>query len=510
MKHYDAVVIGSGVGGLAAGAVLAKNGLNVAVLEKNHCPGGVANSFRRGRFEFEISLHELCGFGPPENPVGSSRRVLDALGLSDRIEWARVPEAYRLITFAEDSPIDAVMPFGTRAFADALESYAPGSRGPAEKAFALAGEIRRALSDLGRASGPEEKRACLLSHPDFLRAAGLSVDEGLRQLGMPERGADIMKGYWAYLFTDCSELSFLHYLNMVNSYIELGSVIPKNRSLELTNAFAGYIRERGGDVLTDSEVTRIMCEGGAVRGVRTRSGAEYAADGVVCNISPLSVYSLLLEEGDVTAFDRKKTNARELSGRGFCVYLGLDRSARELGLENYSYFIYPDMDTASQYRSAGSTATNLIQNTVCQNAADEEASPPGTCILTMTTLFSSDVWGGVAPEDYHAEKDAFAARMISVFEKATGISISHHIEEMEVAAPQTFARYIGSPEGAIYGYKAASWDSILARKLMDGKDSDIRGLYFAGGFGMNLNGYSSAMSSGMDAAERLLGRRDAR
>ena len=507
MPQFDALVIGAGVGGLAAGATLAKHGLKTAVLEKNHTPGGVANSFRRGRFEFEISLHELCGFGPDERPYGSARKVLDALGLSDRIDWVKIPEAYRLITFDGAERIDATLPFGIDAYADAVERYAPGSRAAVKNAFLTAAEIRAALAQLGTARTAEEKQAALLAHPDFLHIAAKSVDEGLAALHMPKKAADIMKGYWAYLFTDCEELSFLHFLNMVNSYIELGSVIPKGRSLALTHAFCDCIRENGSEVYVNTPVARILTENGKVTGAVAEDGTVFGAKTIICDISPSAVYGSLMEPDAVPAADRKKTNARDLSGRGFCVYLGLNRSAEDLGLNNYSYFIYPDMDTARQYRAAASPATNLIQNTVCQNAADPEASPAGTAILTMTTLFSSDCWRDVPDADYHKTKDAFAARMIETFEKATGISVSPYIEEVETAAPQTFARYLHSPGGAIYGYRAASWDGILARKLMDGHDSEIGGLYFAGGFGMNLNGYSSAMSSGMDAANRAIGRR---
>ena len=65
---YDVIVIGAGNGGLVAGATTAKAGLKTLVLEKHNLPGGSASSFRRGRFEFEPSLHELCSVGTKENP----------------------------------------------------------------------------------------------------------------------------------------------------------------------------------------------------------------------------------------------------------------------------------------------------------------------------------------------------------------------------------------------------------------------------------------------------------
>ncbi len=75
MEKHDAVVIGAGNGGLTAAATLAKRGLDVLLLERHNIPGGCATSFCRGRFEFEVALHQLSGLGTPEKP-GLLRRDL--------------------------------------------------------------------------------------------------------------------------------------------------------------------------------------------------------------------------------------------------------------------------------------------------------------------------------------------------------------------------------------------------------------------------------------------------
>jgi glycine/D-amino acid oxidase-like deaminating enzyme len=73
MPKYDAVVIGAGNGGLAAACRLAKAGKRTLLIEQHNLPGGVATSFRRGRFEFETALHELCELGSVENPGGARK-----------------------------------------------------------------------------------------------------------------------------------------------------------------------------------------------------------------------------------------------------------------------------------------------------------------------------------------------------------------------------------------------------------------------------------------------------
>ena len=94
MSAYDVVVIGAGNGGLTAACSLAQKGIKTLLLEKHNVPGGCATSFCRGRFEFEVALHQLSGMGTPEKP-GPLRYVLDKLGVVDRLEWVEMENLYR-------------------------------------------------------------------------------------------------------------------------------------------------------------------------------------------------------------------------------------------------------------------------------------------------------------------------------------------------------------------------------------------------------------------------------
>ena len=93
MEKYDAVVIGAGNGGLTASAGLARKGLNVLLLERHNIPGGCATSFCRGRFEFEVALHQLSGMGTPEKQ-GPLRMSLASLGVLDDLEFVEMPDLY--------------------------------------------------------------------------------------------------------------------------------------------------------------------------------------------------------------------------------------------------------------------------------------------------------------------------------------------------------------------------------------------------------------------------------
>lgn len=504
MNRYDTVIIGAGNGGLACACLLAKSGQKVLVLEQSHIPGGFATSFRRGRFEFDVSLHELCTFGRYDKPFGAVRQLFDNLGISDKIDWIDVPEAFRLINFAPGHELDVEMPFGIDEFCEKADFYVPECKKKMKKLFKLGDEIRLTTEKIGKTKSKLAQLGVLLKKGGFLHTASYSVDEVLSKIDMPQKAKDIFKAYWAYLCTDCETLSFVHYLLMINSYIELHAVVPKRRSQEMTNCLVDCLISNKGKLWLNSKAVKINVENNRCSSVLLEDGTIIEAKNVVCNCSPHIAYGELIEHDKVPEFEARKANARKFGGRGFCVFLGLNKSAEELGLKNYSYFIFPDMDTKKQFEKMGNPETNEVQNTVCINAADSSASPDGTSILCMTTLFTSDYWSSVKEEDYFTEKERFALHMIDTFEKATGIKIKDSIEEIEIASPETFARFTGTPQGTIYGYLAQEWDGTLQRKMSDEHKNGIENLYFAGGYCENLLGFSSALSSGRNCANRIL------
>lgn len=501
MKKYDAVVIGAGNGGLVAAIRLLQGGAKTLLVEKHNLPGGFATSFKRGRFEFEASLHELNDFGTKEN-AGDVRDLFDSLGVTDKIEWLQIPEAYRVIS--REEKIDATMPFGIKAFIDKMEQYVPGSRKSMEKFFDLAQEIRAAQAYTNSTNGNTDQKVMLSKYGNFVRCGSYSVNEVLDAIKMPKRAKDILNAYWCYLGAHCDDLSFLHYASMVIRYIDKGAAMPKSRSHEISLALVERIRELGGDVWFNTEAVKIKTgKDGGVEGVVLKDGEEIETRHVIANCAPHIVYGKMMDKVDERIL--KETNARKLAGRGFTMFLGLNKSADELGIENHNYFLYDTMDTAKQYDLMKKIETNEAQATVCLNRAYPECSPAGTCMMYFTTLYMSDDWGNVKPEDYFKVKDFVANKMINRFEQDTGCRIRDCIEEISVATPMTYARYCGHPEGGIYGYESQYWDGLMPRLLMMAEDHKTRGLRFAGGFSMRLSGYSSAYFSGDITGRQTVG-----
>ena len=124
MDKFDVIVVGAGNGGLAAAANTAKAGLKTLLLEKHNIPGGCATSFRRGRFEFEPSLHELCSVGTAERP-DQGYKVFDDLGAKPK--WCyETGHLFRAVVKGEDG-YDVRLEAGIEAFCDSVEAAVPGS-----------------------------------------------------------------------------------------------------------------------------------------------------------------------------------------------------------------------------------------------------------------------------------------------------------------------------------------------------------------------------------------------
>ena len=121
-----------------------------------------------------------------------------------------------------------------------------------------------------------------------------------------------------------------------------------------------------------------------------------------------------------------------------------------------------------------------------------------------TSLYQPEAWNGVSAHNYAHVKEEVAARFIADYEKTTGISLAGHIEEIETAAPPTFARYLGTPQGTIYGYLTADWDNMLSRLRTMYENKGIRGLRFTGGHAEWSSGFNAAYSMGDIAANTMV------
>ncbi|MBN2444075.1 MAG: NAD(P)/FAD-dependent oxidoreductase [Spirochaetales bacterium] len=498
-ETYDCVVIGAGNGGLSAAAKLAANGSRILLLEQHNVPGGFATSFVRGRFEFEASLHQFCDIGS-STKKGAVRKFLeDEIGVY--LDWIEIPEAFRLILTDPDENLDITMSYGVENFINQIEKAVPGCRKSVTRYLRIAREILEALAYLGKSKGKPNKALLILKYPNFLKTCAYTADEVAKALKIPEKARKILHAQWSYIGPPTNRLNFSIYAAMFYKFLITSAYIPRLRSHEISLAMDARIRELGGRIEYNTRAENIVVENGKVTGVITSKGDHIKTRHVISNASPTLVYNnLITPKTEVPLTVYRECNSRVNGLSGLVVYLGLDATPEELGLREYSYFIYKNMNTDEMYESFHNLDGPDIQATLCLNNAIPDCSPPGTSIISITTLFRPEVWNHVKPRDYVKTKNRIAEKLITQFEKATGTALKEHIEELEIATPQTYARYTGSYNGIIYGYEPEPWDSLIPRMMTLQDDLPVKGLHFCGGFAFRAHGYSSTFLSGPIAA----------
>ena len=500
---YDALVIGAGNGGLIAALRLAKSKKKVLLVERHILPGGFATGFKRGRFYFEASLHELCDLGHEEKH-GNLYTLFKELGVYDKLHFVDVPEAFRVINAKTKETYE--MPFGIDNFINKMEEYVPGSRKSVTTFFELGKEIQQATRYLNESHGKPDSKVLMKNYPNFMRVVTYSVDTVLNAIKMPKKAQEIIDTYWSYLGAPTDELGFVHYCIMVYLYISLKAQVPVERSHQISSILAEEIKLSGGEIYYGDGVKEILVDKDGVKGAVLDSGKVIKTKHIISNASPDMVYESLIKDKTLIPEEQLKLSSfRKLSGRGLSIFLGLNKSKEELGLNSYSYFIYDSLNTRESYNQM-LTLDNHSQVTVVLNNALENCSPKGTTIVYMTSLYFSEIFDKAINEsNYFDLKDEIANKFIDNFENATGCKIREAIEEIEVATPLTYARYTSTPDGSIYGYYTANLDNMMARLTTMYDEKILKGLRFAGGHAMRSSGYNSSYLSGDLVAKLTLG-----
>ena len=139
MTKFEAVVIGAGNAGLVAATKLEQNGIHTLLLERHNIPGGCATTFRRGNYEFEVSLHQLSGIGSPEKP-GVLRKLFDDIRITDKVELIEESELYRIIA---PNHLDLTLPSGVSELQLKLQDEFPLEHRSIESFFDTAMKVAR-------------------------------------------------------------------------------------------------------------------------------------------------------------------------------------------------------------------------------------------------------------------------------------------------------------------------------------------------------------------------------
>ena len=501
---YDIVVVGAGNAGLSAALQSVLAGKKTLLIEQHNLPGGCATSFRRGRFEIEPSLHELCDLGPVDNP-GDVRTIMDQYGV--KVEWRRIDDCFRVIgKYSDGSPMDVTMPSGINPFIEKMEEYVPGSRPQVTKLFDLFQEVLDGIAYITASSGHADSDVLKSKYPNMLRTGAYPTKKVFDALKLPQRAQDILATYWSYLGVDMEHLAFIHYAAMVHKYISRSAYIPTYTSHEISNAMVERFRELGGDVWFNCRAEKFLFDGDRCCGVQTNLGT-IECDYALANINADILYGRMIPKKLIPERQKKLSTARKqkYGARMITAYFCLDKTAEELGIKDYSIFLPGTADSATEYKNImNGMATNDYSIFLCYNVANPKASPEGTCICSFTTFGSPADWNDLKPEEYVKFKTYVAKKFLASLKEKVGIDLAGHIEEVSVASPWTFSRYLGTPEGSVYGHETTDWDGMMARMMMLSADYPVKGLRPIGADGPRGDGYSASYICGQLIARLAL------
>ena len=496
-ETWDAIVIGAGNAALTCAATLARAGKRTLLLERHNVPGGCATSFMRGRFEFEVALHQLSGLGTEESP-GVLRALFDELGVTKNLEFVHERDLYRVFVPGE---IDCTLPADREGFTKVLESEFPHERLAIGRFVDL---LHRTAPQFFAGKDLLQTRYTLdearEKYPEYFRYGLSTAKDVLDEFFEDEKLKHLLAAYWGYLGSPPSEMKFTGLALLFWAYQLWKPSHVVGGSQAISNAILDAFHEAGGRSRFSCGVRRILVEEGRATGVETDAGERISAEVVVSNVSPIVTYSQMMDPAGVPEWVHRDMASRKIGVSGFVVYAGLDCDPGDLGIETSLTFIGRDIDhdlAVRQMRSFEPPGYLLFS---CFDHANPDFSPKGASQVGLVTLQYADHWLGLEPEEYADAKYAYAEHLMEMAEGCYP-GFRSRIEEVEVSTPLTHMRYLGHPGGAIYGFEQDVMDSDILRQPQ--VDPPIANLHLAGSW-VATGGFQPTLQAGADLARHLI------
>lgn len=497
MHKFDAIVIGGGSGGNVGALTLQKGGKKTLLIEKHNITGGTGSSFRRGRFEFETALHQLYGITDDyKGDKGQLRKIFEELGVYDKLEFVVQHETFRLAL----GDLSVVFPGSHEGFKAVCKKVSPLEAEAVDKYQELCDKVAEEFYDLF-ACIAEDGKISKERFPNLFEYGPMPTADLLKKFFKHPLVIGAYSTYYGYLGIPVETSPFV---DMALCYARgEGTCYVKGGSAMMSAAITNEFMDCGGTVKLGSAVTKILVEGGKVKGVQCDDGTEYYADMVLSNMNKVRAYIDLLDEKDVPeqVFDDLRVSVPSQSI--FSVYMGLDCTPEEAGILNETSFCRkvtdPSKTMANRYDVNLRTDYLSGVEFSCYNVDTPDASPEGTCVLSVLASKVPDWFLSCPIDEYYERKDHYLEEVLDyVYECYPGVK--GHIEEIDAATPVTLMRYLGSLNGGIYGLDAYMKDYIANKFDVD---SPIKGLYFCGS-SVFAGGFNVSMTSGHFVAKRML------
>ena len=474
MNDYDTLIIGAGLGGLTSAALLARQGLRVAVLEKNQRLGGYGVSYYSHGHRFDVATQALGGCGEK----GIVRQILGELDLLDQVHFLACEPA-RVYYFS-----DSEKPFIQSGFigkqCSLLSREFPEYKNEIHSCYDIFAQLFAELQAIAGFAG-DLRFGFSRNFPALARCSRLTVKEFFTQLGLSQPLQLRIAARAEYCLLPLDRLSLVGFACTEMSYAD-GAWMVSGGVSRLVAALACYIKEQGGRIFPATRVRHLLLTDNRVNGVETAGGKRLTARNIVLAGDGREIFHASGEE--FRAFADK--------------YNKLERSGSYL----VSYYQVPapcvkDMAANIEVHLTGPLALPekikvyyiLIPSLVEQNSA-----PAGYHSLCI----SAPLARGVSLDKIERKKlrNKLEEKVSRKFPALAG-----NLRFLFELGPDHFGAITGNTRGAAYGWAQTPAQSGIYRL---GNSTPLAGLYLAGHWTMPGGGIAGVMTSGKLCADALL------
>lgn len=475
-NSYDVIIIGGGLGGLTAGAKLAREGKHVLLIEQHAVPGGCATTFRHKEFLVEVGLHEMDGFG-----AGNLKeKIFTELGIFNQVSFPEAPHFYRTMLPA----CDITLPHDIRGATETLIRRFPAEEEGIRAFFRRMENFRKY-----RPANEDEHRDSVGSFLDRIIS-----DETLKL---------VLLGNMMAFGDDPYLLSMAYYAQAQGTFYQSGGVFIKGGSQTLSDYLAGYITAHGGDVIFRHLVTGITVTGDRCTGVTgesLRDGRPFSAGAghlvVNCALPQLAEKLLPAEYG---ARITEATFGKVPGASLFTMYLCFDRPLKELGNPCYCTCVYGQdvkgiADIGPNSHGRFEDKTFVLTD---YSHLDSGLAPEGKSVAALVAEDYLTDWEGMTKDEYGKRKEEVTRSFLRRLE-AMIPGMSDHLVWYDSATARTIHRYTLNTGGAVYGFAQLPVTSNKSRI------SPFENLYIASAWDKFGGGFSGVIYSGYFAALELL------
>ncbi len=429
------VIIGSGLGGLSCGCILAKNGYEVTVLEKGDQIGGCLQCFQRGGAVFETGMHYIGSADPGQ----VLHAIMHYLGVDSDISLARLnPLGYDLVSFQGEH---YALANGRENFVNVLAAHFPHSRDELNRYYDL---VKRVAS-----SSPMHSLNRNVDLNTFAEYQTKSVNEVIDGVVTDPLLRQVLAGVLPLYAGEKDRTPFASHALITDFYDQSAFRIVGGSS-KVADSLARTIRQQGGSVQTGREVTKIACDESKATAVITADGERFPADYIISAIHP-SCTLQLVDSRLIRPAYRRRVESIPNTTSAFTVYLKFRKNTVKY-MDSNLYYYRGTSTWGCERRHNESWPECLLYMHFCH-----EENPVYAEVGEVITYMGFDEvrqWMGTRVghrgKDYEEFKRMKAEAVISALEQEVP-GISSQIERYYTSTPLTYLDYTGTPEGSMYG-----------------------------------------------------------